>query len=78
MGCVSRLPAIHLIVGCTTSLPLKPLRSPDQNDDLFENRSNRQVKNGHACCGMGTRWGLFWGGRFERVGVSNRGLGFFL
>lgn len=27
---------------------------------------------------MGTRWSLFWGGRFERVGVSNRGLRFFL
>jgi AbrB family looped-hinge helix DNA binding protein len=33
------LPAIDLIAGCATSLPLKPLRSPDQNDNLFENRS---------------------------------------
>jgi hypothetical protein len=33
------LPVIDLIAGCATSLPLKPLRSPDQNDNLFENRS---------------------------------------
>jgi hypothetical protein len=33
------LPAIDLIEGCATSLPLKPLRSPDQNDNLFESRS---------------------------------------
>jgi hypothetical protein len=39
IGCVSRLPAIDFIAGCATSLPLKPLRSPDQNDNLFENRS---------------------------------------
>jgi hypothetical protein len=33
-------PQLVLIAGCATSLPLKPLRSPDQNDPLFENRSN--------------------------------------
>jgi hypothetical protein len=35
------VPAIDLIAGCATSLPLKPLRSPDQNDNLSENQSNR-------------------------------------
>jgi hypothetical protein len=39
IGSVSRLPAIDLIAGCATSLPLRPLRSPDQNDNLFENPS---------------------------------------
>jgi hypothetical protein len=39
IGGVSRLPVISLIAGCATSLPLRPLRSPDQNDLLFEKRS---------------------------------------
>jgi len=39
IGCVSHLPAIDLIAGCATSLPLKLLRSPDQSDNLFEKRS---------------------------------------
>ena len=39
---VNRLPAIDLIAGCSTSLPLKPLRSPDQNDNLFEKRSRQK------------------------------------
>jgi hypothetical protein len=44
-GSVSRLPAIDLIAGYATSLPLRPLRSPDQNDNLFENRSTSEIDN---------------------------------
>ena len=38
MGSVSRFLAIDCIACCTTSLPLKPLRSMDQNVHFFENR----------------------------------------
>ena len=57
IGCVSRLPAMDFIAGCATSLPLRPLRSPDQNDNLFENRSRandrvvKQIKV--VTCGEG-------------------------
>jgi hypothetical protein len=50
----TRLPASRVAssyrAGCTTSLPLRPLRSPDQNDNLFENRPRAGYENAKARC----------------------------
>lgn len=39
VGCVSGLRVIFFKAGCATCLFLKPLRSPDRNDNPFENQS---------------------------------------
>jgi hypothetical protein len=44
------IPVSRLIAGCTTSLPLRPLRSPDQNDNLFENRPRAGYEDAEARC----------------------------